>query len=142
MTSEPSFIRGVGIDISDVVRFDRLCAEHGERFIRRWFTGDEIAQCSASARSAAEYSARFAAKESIWKALRIPAWTGPVPWLEISVLRDSESTPAVRVGLRGNVEQAALGLGVTQIHVDFDILGSVAVAVALVECGQFDPADA
>ncbi len=56
-------IRGVGIDTSDVTRFERLYARYGQRFVARWFTAAEIAQCSATEAMAAEYAARFAARK-------------------------------------------------------------------------------
>jgi holo-[acyl-carrier protein] synthase len=133
--SEISVIHGVGIDIADVGRIERLVRTHGDRFARRWFTGEEIAQCNERIDCAAEYSKRFAAKEAIWKALRLQGWAGPVPWRLISVLRAS-ALDAVRVELAGDVERAAARLRVGQICVDFRTIGPISVAVALVERDQ------
>ncbi len=128
-------IRGVGIDTSDVTRFERLYARYGQRFVARWFTAAEIAQCSATEAMAAEYAARFAAKEAIWKALRLGGWPGTVPWPMISVVRLSDPGSAPRVTLTGAVERAARAAGVTRMHVEFGTVGSVSVATAVTECG-------
>ncbi len=68
MTDLPH-IAGVGIDLCDVARIERMLKTHGDAFLKRIFTDDEIAYCSARADSAQCYAARFAAKEAMSKAL-------------------------------------------------------------------------
>jgi holo-[acyl-carrier protein] synthase len=64
-------IIGVGADICDIRRIERVLERHGDRFIQRVFTATERAR--AGRRTAAlhpgTYAKRFAAKEACAKAL-------------------------------------------------------------------------
>jgi len=58
----------VGIDIIEIERVRDVIRRHGDRFLTRIYTADEIAHCQNAAESLA---ARFAAKEAAAKALGI-----------------------------------------------------------------------
>jgi holo-[acyl-carrier protein] synthase len=62
-------IIGLGIDIIDIRRVERLLQEFGTRFTQRLFTATEIAKASRRADPAPTYAKRFAAKEACAKAL-------------------------------------------------------------------------
>jgi holo-[acyl-carrier protein] synthase len=62
-------IIGVGTDIVDVTRIERVLARHGERFIGRIFTATERALAERRANRVETYAKRFAAKEACAKAL-------------------------------------------------------------------------
>jgi holo-[acyl-carrier protein] synthase len=62
-------ILGIGSDIVDVRRIERVVARHGERFIARIFTDVERARAERGARRMETYAKRFAAKEACAKAL-------------------------------------------------------------------------
>lgn len=82
----------VGADLVEVHRIAELVREHGERFTRRVFTAQEVADCNGRADSLA---ARWAAKEAIAKALG--TGFGPVEHLDIEVVRDEVGCPHVRL---------------------------------------------
>ncbi|MBO0796932.1 MAG: holo-ACP synthase, partial [Ktedonobacteraceae bacterium] len=56
----------VGIDIIEVERVRKVYERHGERFLSRVYTPDEVRQCRGKM---ARLAGRFAAKEAISKAL-------------------------------------------------------------------------
>jgi holo-[acyl-carrier protein] synthase len=64
-------ILGIGSDICDIRRIERVIAAHGDRFIERVFT--ELERAKAMRRTdairAATFAKRFAAKEAASKAL-------------------------------------------------------------------------
>jgi holo-[acyl-carrier protein] synthase len=64
-------ILGIGSDICDIRRIERVIANHGDRFLERVFT--ELERAKAMRRSetirAATFAKRFAAKEAASKAL-------------------------------------------------------------------------
>jgi holo-[acyl-carrier protein] synthase len=62
-------ILGIGSDIVDVRRIERVVARHGERFIARVFTDIERARAERGAKRMETYAKRFAAKEACAKAL-------------------------------------------------------------------------
>jgi len=62
-------IIGIGSDICDIRRIEKVIARHGERFLDRIFTTTERARAERRANAAATYAKRFAAKEACAKAL-------------------------------------------------------------------------
>jgi holo-[acyl-carrier protein] synthase len=62
-------ILGIGTDIVDVRRIERVLARHGERFIARIFTDIERARADRGVKRIETYAKRFAAKEACAKAL-------------------------------------------------------------------------
>ncbi len=85
-------IAGIGIDLVDKSRIDRLLDEYGERFIRRVLNADERTQFLQSSRKGWFVANRFAAKEAISKALG----TGlryPVTLLSIGVVSNQHGRP-------------------------------------------------
>ena len=64
-------ILGVGSDICDIRRIERVLARHGDRFLMRVFTADERARAARRTESlrAGTFAKRFAAKEACAKAL-------------------------------------------------------------------------
>ena len=62
-------IIGIGSDLVDIRRIEKVLTRHGERFIDRVFTPTERAKAEGRANAAATYAKRFAAKEACAKAL-------------------------------------------------------------------------
>jgi holo-[acyl-carrier protein] synthase len=62
-------ILGLGSDLVDIRRIEKVLARHGDRFIRRVFTPVEIAKAERRATRIDTYAKRFAAKEACSKAL-------------------------------------------------------------------------
>ena len=79
-----------GVDLVDIERFEGTVQRHGERFLRRVFTDQEL---SDAAESPASLAARFAAKEAVSKALG--TGIGAVGWCEIEVLRGPARQPVI-----------------------------------------------
>lgn len=123
-------IHGVGIDVVDVSRVARLLTSAGERFAQRWFTPAEIVECEVHPKPHSAFAERLAAKEAVWKALRVSDWSGAVPWRQIGIVRESPSSPA-KVELTGDLAKIAAGIG--PIHLHWLVVEAVAVAVAVVE---------
>jgi holo-[acyl-carrier protein] synthase len=62
-------ILGIGSDLVDIRRIEKVIARHGERFIGRIFTDIERAKAERRATRIDTYAKRFAAKEACSKAL-------------------------------------------------------------------------
>jgi holo-[acyl-carrier protein] synthase len=62
-------IVGLGNDLIDIRRIEKIIAAHGERFLSRIYTDIERAKSDRRANRAASYAKRFAAKEACAKAL-------------------------------------------------------------------------
>ncbi len=61
-------IVGIGVDIIEIARVDKLNQEFGERFARRVLSGDELLEFEHRKRSSSYLAMRFAAKEAVAKA--------------------------------------------------------------------------
>src|SRR5207244_7543355 len=91
-------IVGIGVDLAEVHRI-RDALERpstGERFRARVFTAGEQAYCERRRRKYESYAARFAAKESVMKALG-RGWSREVGWTDIEVVRERGGRPTIRL---------------------------------------------
>ncbi len=89
-----------GIDLVDIERMRLMLERHGERFLRRVFTPQELSDAGDRPSSLA---ARFAAKEAVSKALG--TGIGAVAWQEIEVLSTPSREP--RLALHGAAQRLA-----------------------------------
>jgi holo-[acyl-carrier protein] synthase len=62
-------ILGLGSDLVDIRRIEKVLDRHGDRFIQRIFTPLEVAKAEGRATRIDTYAKRFAAKEACSKAL-------------------------------------------------------------------------
>ena len=62
-------IVGIGVDIAETARVEKLCAKYGQRFARRILTTDELLEFDRRKHSSSYLATRFAAKEAVAKAL-------------------------------------------------------------------------
>jgi len=124
-------ILGVGIDIVDIERMERILARRGERFVRRVFTPSEERYCSAARRPALHFAARFAAKESLLKSLGRGLGAGG--FREIEVVREKGGRPAIR--LSGKIRDVAAAAGVEVFHLSLSHTDTSAVAMVIAEGG-------
>ncbi len=89
-----SAIRGIGHDLIEIDRIEKVHKEHGDRFLERIFTTEEIKYCFTNRDPYPSLAARFAAKEAVSKAIG----TGigrEVNWKDIEVRREASGKPVV-----------------------------------------------
>ena len=89
-------IIGLGSDIVDVRRIERVIARHGERFLGRIFTAAERAKAERRANAVETYAKRFAAKEACAKALGTGFRRG-VFWRDLGVVNLPGGKPTMRL---------------------------------------------
>lgn len=123
-------IHGIGVDLVDLPRFERLVAANGERFVRRWFTSAELGACETAVAPAAAYAARLAGKEAVWKALGVSG-LGRVPWRSIEIVGDPGSGNGTAYLIGDHADWARLPA--LQIAVSWATIEKAVVAVAIAE---------
>jgi holo-[acyl-carrier protein] synthase len=121
-------IVGVGVDLEGVSRMAKALEKHEGRLEQRLFTDRERAYCRDKANSAQHFAARFAAKEALLKALRVPEG---LSWHELEVVVDDDGAP--RFELTGVAAQAAAKLGVKRLHVSLSHAQDQAIALVVAE---------
>jgi len=127
---EGAMIYGIGVDISDITRFERFLAEGKDALIRRVFTPGEIGYCGPKKRSAQHYALRFAAKEAFFKALGLGLRDG-MSWHDVEVVKDALGKPDLVLHGRAAEIFAERGLSRSLTSLSHD--GAYAVAVVVLE---------
>lgn len=91
-------IIGLGSDIIDIRRIERVIAKYGDRFLLRIFTAQERAKAERRTEKirAATYAKRYAAKEAASKALGTGFRRG-VFWRDLGVVNLSSGQPTLRM---------------------------------------------
>jgi holo-[acyl-carrier protein] synthase len=89
-------ILGIGLDIVDVRRIERVIARHGDRFIARVFTATERVKADRRATRIETYAKRFAAKEACAKALGTGLRDG-VFWRDLGVVNLPSGRPTMEL---------------------------------------------
>ena len=89
-------IVGIGSDLIDIRRIERVIERHGDRFLDRVFTATERARAERRALSAATYAKRFAAKEACAKALGTGMRAG-VFWRDMGVVNQRSGRPTMQL---------------------------------------------
>ena len=131
-TMTPSVL--IGCDIHPVFNVVESIDVFGERYLARVFTPAERAACGEAPERLA---ARYAAKESVLKLLKVPADIA-VPWTDIEVGAEVSGAPTVT--LHGRAAQIAAELGVADIELTLSHDGGMAMAVAaaVIGAGAYD----
>jgi holo-[acyl-carrier protein] synthase len=116
----------VGIDIIEVERVRRVYEKHGERFLTRVFTENEIQQCRGKI---TRLAGRFAAKEAISKALG----TGMrgVKWREMEIVQLLSGRPSVRLHGIAKIRAEKLNLSAFDVSIADLVQFSIAIAVGI-----------
>src|SRR6266576_616143 len=89
-------ILGIGSDLVDVRRIERVIARHGERFLARIYTDIERAKADRRANRFETYAKRFAAKEACAKALGTGLRAG-VFWRDMGVVNLASGRPTMKI---------------------------------------------
>ena len=89
-------ILGIGSDLIDIRRVEKVIAKHGERFLSRIFTDVERAKAERRKLGVETYAKRFAAKEACSKALGTGIRQG-VWWRDMGVINLPGGRPSMRL---------------------------------------------
>jgi len=122
----------IGTDITEVERLQRLMEEHPQ-FAPTVFTQDEIAYCRRKRNRYQHFAARFAAKESVMKAIG-RGWLQGIAWTDIEVVALPSGKPAIRP--HASLVQAMREQGIAAFEVSLSHCHHYAVAVVQARAGQ------
>ena len=117
---------GIGIDITEVSRIQSLAEQH-EQFLARVYTDREIQYCNGKKNKYQHFAARFAAKESVLKALGV-GWAKEIKWTDIEVVNDCNGMPHIHT--YGAVKRLMDKQEVKEIHISLSHISHYAIASA------------
>jgi len=121
-------IVGLGLDVTELDRIEKVFARHGERFLDKILTA---AERGAMPRLAVPFiAARFAAKEAGVKALGTGFRDG-ISYKDVEVYADPRGKPLLR--FLNKARERADELGVASAHISLTHGRDVAAAVVVLE---------
>jgi holo-[acyl-carrier protein] synthase len=122
---------GVGVDLVEVDRIERMLEERGRHVFDRLLTAAEGEYCAQMARPAEHVAARLAAKEAVYKALQGTDAARRIGWRDTEVVRAPHGKP--EVVLHGRAAARAAELGVRAVLLTLSHTHRTAIAVAVLE---------
>ena len=121
-------IIGIGTDIIECLRIARMIERHGELFLGRVFTSLEIDYCSLRKTATQHYAGRWAAKESILKAMGT-GWSRGIRWKDLEILTEPSGKPHVQI--EGTAWEICQEKGISRILLSISHCRSHATAQAI-----------
>ena len=119
---------GIGTDIIECDRIGGMLQKHGDEFLQRVFTPQEIAYCGDRKMSQLHYAGRWAAKEAILKVLGT-GWAKGIQWTDVEIVNLASGAPSVVLANRAL--EIATGLGIREVQVSISHCKEYATAFAI-----------
>ena len=123
-------IVGIGTDIVECLRIARMIERHGELFLNRVYTPDEIEYCSSRKAATQHYAGRWAAKEAVLKAMGT-GLAGGIVWQDMEIRNDSAGRPILALG--GVAREKFEELGARRVMISISHCHTHATALAVAE---------
>ena len=123
-------IVGIGTDIVEVERIQKMMSDHGDHFLERVFTAAEIAHCQPRREAAQHFAGRWAAKEAVMKALGT-GFTPEVGWTDIEILTLPSGQPYVVMHGTARTYSESKGIGTILITLSHTKTYATATAIGL-----------
>ena len=123
-------IVGIGVDIAETARMEKLFAKFGQRFARRILTADELLEFDRRKHSSSYLATRFAAKEAVAKALG----TGigeQLGFHSVQIDNDSQGKPLLR--FLGSAVDLIAGLDINNAMISLSDEKHYVVAMVVLE---------
>ena len=122
-----------GVDMVKIARIAGVLTRHGERFLLRVLSADEITICAGRIPAIA---ARWAAKEAVAKMLGVGirglgSGSNAIPWHDIEIRRDVVGKPVLCLYRAAATIAVAQGLSAFDLSISHDGEYAVASAVAI-----------
>ncbi len=109
-------IIGIGTDIVDARRIERMIEQYGEKFLNRIFTQTEkeyALSAKDEQRQLLRYANRFAAKEAVVKALENAK---SISWQDIEIVKQPNGKPDIMLHRAAESAAALAAEGQYQLH--------------------------
>ena len=121
-------IIGIGTDITECLRIARMIERHGELFITRVYTDEEIRYCQSRVQATQHFTGRWAAKEAVLKALGT-GWRKGISWRDVEIRNEPGGKPIV--AMRGGAKEVVEQLGIAKVLVSISHCRTHATAQAI-----------
>ena len=117
----------VGTDITEIKRIEEMVKTHS-RFVSEVYTEQEAAYCQMKKNKYQHFAARFAAKESVMKAVG-KGWLQGLRWTDIEVVNLPTGKPTIKA--HGTLKKAMKENGISTFAVSLSHCKEFAVATVI-----------
>jgi holo-[acyl-carrier protein] synthase len=121
-------IVGLGTQIHDCARVRKLIEKHAEKFLYEVFTEREIRYCNARTHSTEYYTAVWASKEAVFRALGTK-WKRGMCWRDVEIVCGNSIDPTLI--LTGDAAKLQVKKQVASIKLSFAYSRQFATATAI-----------
>lgn len=121
-------IIGLGTDIVEIERIGKMVERHGENFLNRIYTDDEVKYCQRRKESNQHLAGRWAVKEAVMKVLGTGFIKG-IHWRDIEVTSQQSGKPVLV--LHGGARDRADQIGIGQVLISISHCRAYATATAI-----------
>lgn len=122
-------IIGLGIDLVDIGRAERLIEGRDDRQLGRLFTFREIDYSRRHVDPARHFAARLAAKEAAFKAMAGNELARAVGWRDIEVVLHADGRPTLEFHGHGRKRVQQLGVALALVSLTHSDLSAAAVVI-------------
>lgn len=120
-------IKGIGTDIIEIDRIEKILNRYGQKFLDRLFTVEEQKYCQKHRNFCQHFAGRFAAKEAVAKALGTGI-SKNIIWTDIEIINNEQGKPQVYLSQKIRNEYCD-----PTIHLSISHAKKYAVATAILE---------
>lgn len=127
-------VLGIGTEIIECLRIAQMIERHGERFLNRVFTDEEIRYCQQRQAATQHYAGHWVAKEAILKAVGT-GWGKGIGWHDMEIRNEAGVS---RVNFRGSLRDFVQRCGIKDIKISIAHCRSHASALAIALSSEDD----
>ena len=121
-------ILGLGTQVMECARVRQLLDEHADAFLKQVYTDREVQYCNGKKQTTEQYTALWAAKEAVFRALGT-TWTRGMSWTDVEIVSENSAPPHAVVS--GATRELMTARGVNHVHLTLAYCRSFATATAI-----------
>ena len=121
-------IIGLGTQVMECARVRQLLDEHADAFLTQVYTDREVRFCNGKKQTTEQYTALWAAKEAVFRALGT-TWKRGMSWTDVEVVSDNGGPPHAVVS--GATRELMAARGVNHVLLTMAFCRSFATATAV-----------
>jgi holo-[acyl-carrier protein] synthase len=133
-------ILGLGTQVMDCARVRQLLEEHADAFLKQVYTAREVQFCNGRKQTTEQFTALWAAKEAVFRALGT-TWRRGMNWADFEIVCESGGPPQVAVSGATRELMAARGVNHILLTTAFCRAFATATAVAVYSAAAGPPED-
>lgn len=123
-------IIGIGTQVMECARVRGLIDQHAEAFLKQVYTDREVAFCNGKKQTTEQFTALWAAKEAVFRALGT-TWKRGMNWADVEIVSEGGSSPEAVVTGPTREVMAVRGANRVMVTMAFCRAFATATAIAL-----------